>query len=195
MKYVIFFLVMCFITSGCGLGEREQELEKRTNEVNMKEQQLLVKEKSLQLKEQELLKKEKSLDSAYKMNVDSLADTLSVQHPQLAGKWNVTMRCIETTCSGSAVGDTKNEQWDISHQGNIIFAKAFTGDKLVRVYSGSNKASEVELYTEPDNADPSQATTMIVRLQEINENEIRGQREINRPDKCHIIYSLDLKRQ
>jgi len=43
------------------------------------------------------------------------------------------MRCTETNCSGSAVGDTKNEQWEIGYQNGGIVAQAFSGNKLVRV--------------------------------------------------------------
>jgi hypothetical protein len=105
------------------------------------------------------------------------------------------MRCTETTCSGSAVGDTKNEQWEISYENNGIVAKAFSENKLVRVYTGSNNEGIVELSTEPDNPDLSKSTRMIVRLQSIKENEISGLREILRPDNCHIIYALELKKQ
>ena len=76
------------------------------------------------------MQKQKVLDSTAKNNVDSFL----VRHPQLPGKWNVIMRCIETG-SGSAVGDVKNEQWEIGYEGNDIVAKAFTGDKLVRTYT------------------------------------------------------------
>lgn len=191
MKYIILLFVIVFVTSGCGLRERELELEKKTTEVNRKEQELLLKEKSLELKEDELSKKEKLLDSSAKNPVDSFF----AQHPQLPGKWNVTMRCTETTCPGSAVGDIKNEQWEISYQDNQIVARAFSDNKLVRFYSGSNNGGTVELSTEPDNPDPLLSTKMIVRLQEIKETEIHGQREIIRPDNCHIIYSLDFKKQ
>jgi hypothetical protein len=107
MKYLFLFLVMSFTASGCGMRERELKLDQKMSEINQKEQELLLKEKSLQLKEEELAKKEELLDSSSRSPVD----TFLVQHPQLPGKWNVTMRCTETTCPGSAVGDTKNEQW------------------------------------------------------------------------------------
>jgi hypothetical protein len=191
MKYLFLFLVMAFTASGCGMRERELKLDQKMSEINQKEQELLLKEKSLQLKEEELAKKEELLDSSSRSPVD----TFLVQHPQLPGKWNVTMRCTETTCPGSAVGDTKNEQWEISYQNNGIVAEAFSDNKLVRVYTGNSNGSVVELSTQPDNADPSLATKMIVRLQEIKENEMRGQREIIRPDNCHIIYALELKKQ
>ena len=190
MKYFIFLPLFLFVSS-CGLRERELELTKKIEEVNQREQNLSLMEKTLQLKEEELSKREMLLDSSSKM----LADTTLAQHPQLPGTWNVTMRCTETTCAGSAVGDIKNEQWQISYQNQDIVAQAFSDSKLVRVYTGSNTQSTVELSTKPDNSDPSLSTKMIVRLHDIKETEIRGQREIIRPDNCHIIYALDLKKQ
>ncbi len=191
MKLIILFLLLSFLNSGCGLRERELELEKKMNEVSQKEQELLLKEKSLQAKEDELAKKVKQLDST----TNNSADSIFALHTQLTGKWNVTMRCTETTCSGSAVGDTKNEQWEFSFQNNVIVAQAFSDNKLVRVYSGTNNGNSVELSTQPDNADPLLSTKMIVRIQEIKENEMQGQREILRPDNCHIVYALDFKKQ
>ena len=191
MKLIILFLILSFLNSGCGLRERELELEKKMNEVSQKEQELFLKEKSLQAKEEELAKKVKQLDST----ANNPADSVFALHTQLTGKWNVTMRCTETTCSGSAVGDTKNEQWEFSFQNNVIVAQAFSGNKLVRVYSGTGNGNSVELSTQPDNADPSLSTKMIVRIQEIKENQMQGQREIVRPDNCHIVYALDFTKQ
>ena len=191
MKYIILFLVLSFFTSGCGLRERELELDKKMNEVNQKEQELILKEKSLQLKEEELDKKKKLLDSS----AQNPPDSFFALHPQVPGKWDVTMRCIETNCSGSAVGDTKIEQWEISYQNLGIVAQAFSDNNLVRVYSGNNNGNTVELSTEPNNSDPLLSTKMIVRIQEIKENEMLGQREIIRPDNCHIVYALNFKKQ
>jgi len=191
MKYIFLFIVLFFSVTGCGLRERELEIKKRTNELNLKEQELASRERSLQLREEELGKKEKRLDSSSK----NQADSLLAQYPLLQGKWNVTMNCTQTTCPGSAVGDTKNEQWEISFQNNEIVAQAFSNNKLIRAYYGTNNGTTVELSTKPDNPDLSLSTKMIVRLQEIKENEIHGQREIIRPDNCHIIYSLELKKQ
>jgi hypothetical protein len=191
MRYQVLFLLLSYFISGCGLRQREQELDKRLLQVNQKEQELLLKEKSLQLKEDELAKKEKLLDSTTKNQPDSFF----TRFPQVMGKWNVTMRCTETNCSGSAVGDTKNEQWEIHYQNQTIVAEAFSDNKLVRVYSGSNSGSSIELSTEQENADTNtKATRMIVRIQEIRENEMTGQRDIIRPDNCHIVYSLEFKR-
>ena len=201
MKQKIVFLgLWLMIATGCGLQEREKELEKKISEVNQKEQELLLKEKSLQVKEEELAQRKKLLDSSSKKSVvdsvakKSVADSVAVLHPELAGTWNVTMRCTETTCAGSAVGDTKNEQWVISYQDNTVIANAISDKKIVRVYAGSYNGNSIELSTQPDDADPEQKTKMVVRLQVTKENEMAGQREITHADDCRIIYSLELKK-
>lgn len=173
------------------MHKREQELEVKVAELNQKEQELLLKEKSLQLKEEQLAKREKLLDST--ANKNSI-DTLSSLHPNLPGLWNVTMRCTETTCAGSAVGDTKNEQWEISFENNTVIAKAMSDKKLLRVYSGTYAGNSFELTAQQNNASDAQAAKMVVRLQKTKENEMAGQREIIRPD-CRIVYALELSRQ
>lgn len=190
MKFALFFLVFALVTTGCGLREREQELDKKLALLNQKEQELLLKEQSLQLKEAELAEKQKLLDSSSK----NPSDSFIALHPQLPGKWNVTMRCTETNCSGSAVGDTKIEQWEISYQNGGIVAQAFSDNKLVRVYTGSSSGNTIELSVASEPGEPGSATKIIVRIQEIKYDEMTGQREIIRPENCHIVYSLEFKK-
>ena len=38
----------------------------------------------------------------------------------LSGDWNTRMRCPATTCMGSAIGDEKNEKWNISLENDGI---------------------------------------------------------------------------
>jgi hypothetical protein len=190
MRHVLLFLLVCFLLTACDIREREQELNKKLAEINRREQELIVKEKTLQLREDELNEKVKRLDSSSK----SPADSFFVSHPQVRGRWNVTMRCTETNCSGSAVGDIKIEQWEIRYQDNGIIANAYSDNKLVRVYSGTSNGTAIELSTQPENGDANSTTKMIVRIQEIKEKEMTGQRDIIRPDNCHIVYSLDFKK-
>lgn len=192
MKQKILFLgFWLMIVTGCGLRDRELQLEKKISKVNQKERELLLKQKTLQLKEEELAQREKLLDSSSKKSV---ADSSAVLHPELAGTWNVTMRCTETTCAGSAVGDTRNEQWVITYQDNTVIANALSDNKVVRVYSGSYNGNSIELSTQPNDADPEQTTTMIVRLQATKENKMAGQREIIRAEDCRIVYALDMEK-
>ncbi len=195
MKWFVFlfFSVIIFL-SACTMHKQKQEeqLQVKETELSRKEQELLVKEKSLQLKEEELSKREKLLDST--TNKNSL-DTLSALYPNLAGLWNVTMRCTETTCQGSAVGDTKTEQWDISVQNNTVVAKAMSDRNLLRIYSGTLLGNSFELTAQQENVATQQAAKMIVRLQPTKENEMTGQREILRQNDCRILYALELRKQ
>ncbi|MEO6357755.1 MAG: hypothetical protein ABIU77_02045 [Ferruginibacter sp.] len=188
--YVLSLTALLFFSPGCGSRTREEALQKKEITLNQKEQELLLKEKTLQLKEEELQQKEKTkIDSSLK------TDTTNIYNAALIGRWSVKMTCTEASCSGSAVGDTKSEQWDISYQGKTIIAKAMTGDKLIRIYTGNNIGNSIELKEDNQNTPSTTATTMLVRLQMINEKNVEGQREIVREDDCRIVYALQLKKQ
>src|SRR5215217_1863738 len=131
--------ILLLVTSSCESRRRQDELEKRAMDLNQKEQELLFKEKTLQAKEQELLKREAKIDSSMKL------DTVQQYNHALVGSWSVKMTCIQTTCMGSAVGDTKNEVWNLSYNRNIVVAKAMQGDDLARIYSGSYTGNSIEL--------------------------------------------------
>lgn len=189
---IVFSGVLLMYTSGCDIRGREKELERRTGELNHKEQQLLLKEKSLQVKEEELARKETQRDSTLIREAD---DSLSRLHPGLPGLWTVTMRCIETTCPGFAVGDTKTEQWEIIYSHNTVIAKAMSGNDLVRVYAGTYSGNALELTNQLAGVDALQNAKMVVRLKETGEGEMEGQREIIRAEDCRIVYALELKKK
>src|SRR5690606_13756599 len=108
--------------------EREQKLQEREKAVNLKEQELKLWEQRLKLKEEELDKRDKD---------DSLrADTMGFFNPSLPGDWLVKMRCTETSCETSAIGDTRTEKWHIEFENNTVIVKALSNNKITRVYSG-----------------------------------------------------------
>jgi hypothetical protein len=181
--------ILLFVTSSCESRRRQDELEKKALQLNQKEKELLFKEKSLQLKEQELLKREAKIDSSMKL------DTAQLYNPALVGSWSVKMTCIQTTCIGSAVGDTKNEVWNLSYNRNTIVAKAMQGDNLARIYSGSYTGNTIELSETSDSTISRPAIKMIVRINSINENTMEGQREIVRENECKVIYALQMTRK
>jgi hypothetical protein len=193
MKRVIYLSGFWLITfSSCNLRERELELKNKMQEVNQKEQELAFKEKSLQLREEELNKKEHISDSI--LNIPPV-DTLSLLHPGLPGTWVVNMLCSATTCSGSAVGDSKTEQWEINYQNNKVIANAINKDKLVRIYSGTYTGNKLELSSQAIDTATSKVVQIIIRLKETKKNEMEGEREIIRPEDCHIVYDLQLKKK
>lgn len=190
MKIIYFiFISLLLLNTGCGLRQREEALEKRENEINQKEQRLLLLEKQLQLKEEDLLQRQKVMDST--LNQYAAADS-AIVNPAIVGNWATTMRCTATTCEGSAVGDTKNEQWEIAYQGTNVIVKAKADGNLVRVYSGIYTDNSLQLTAQQEPEAPN--TKITVRLTPKNEKELEGTREIVRTDVCHIVYTLTLKK-
>ena len=192
LKWLLLLLISSAITfSSCNLRKRELELERKTAQVNEKEQLLFVKEQSLEFREQMLNDREKLLDSTSKKIAN---DSLFKNYPNLPGSWNVKMICTETNCPGSAVGDSKNEQWDISFHDNAIIATAISNNQMVRVYTGSYTGNSIRLTVQQDSAD-TQPSRMTVRLQNIKDKEMEGEREIIQAGGCRIVYALQLKKQ
>lgn len=188
MKW-IFLFVGLVIFSGCGLRQREKELDQKMQQLNIKEQQLALKEQFLTLKETQLNEKEKSLDS----NGSLKNDSLFLEHQKLPGTWMVEMLCTETTCQGSAVGDVKNEQWDFKFRDNIVVVNAMSKNQLIRIYTGSYTGDVLKLEVQQDSSDAS--AKMVVRLQQTKDKEMTGEREITQANGCRILYSLRLKKQ
>jgi hypothetical protein len=182
--------ILFVVTLGsCKLNTREKELKQRENTLNQREQELILREKILQLKEEELLKKGAYLDSSLKR------DSLPVDSVAVTGTWSVTMVCIEATCTGSAVGDTKTEQWVISREGSEFIARVISGDKLLRVYSGIYTGNTLELIAQTEQAQGQPPAKMVARLHSVNAKRMEGQREITREKDCKIIYTMEMTKQ
>jgi hypothetical protein len=103
------------------------------------------------------------------------------------------MTCTEATCPGSAVGDLKLEQWNLSYDGQHVVARASSRGKLVRTYSGLYTGGNLELTGHHDTL--TRDTRMVVRLRVLEDNKIDGEREIIRNDDCKIVYALQFNKQ
>ena len=191
MKWIILFSICIGTFSGCSLRQREIELDKKMADVNEREQQLSLKEQSLEFREQQLNEREKILDSTTRINLN---DSLFLQHQQLPGTWTVKMQCTETNCPGSAVGDTKNEQWEFKFQNESVIVSAISNNQLVRVYTGEYLNNTLRLSVQQDSTE-AQFAKMVVRLQNVRDKEMEGEREIIQASGCRILYSLQLKKQ
>lgn len=188
MKW-IFLLMGIIVFSSCSLRQREVELEKRTNDLRHREQELSLKEQSLQFKEEQLNDREKLLDSTTRI----VNDSLFLEHQKLPGTWLVEMQCTETSCPGSAVGDTKNESWDFKFQNNMVIANAIANKQATWIYTGTFIGNMLRLSVQQDSLESS--AKIVVRLQQTKEKEMTGEREIIQPSGCRILYSLRLKKQ
>ncbi|MGV3510037.1 MAG: hypothetical protein ACO1N7_12170 [Sphingobacteriaceae bacterium] len=183
LKFSSILLVVSIILSGCGKSANQKNIEKREKEIQQKEQQLKAFEQQLKLKEQNLLSREKQLDS-----LKTKADTIGVYNPKLVGNWRVNMQCIETTCEGSAIGDTKTEQWNISYNNNKVVANALSNKKIIRVYTGLFKENTLELKAQP--TDLETEMNVVLTPHSSTENLMEGRRIINHSGKCKIVYAL-----
>jgi len=182
--------IILLCATACNDRKREQALDNREVALIQREQELALREKSLQLKEEEWQKREQQPDSLNK------TDSSSTQPiPEIVGTWSVKMTCTETTCTGSAVGDIRNEQWHVNYQDNNIIVKAMSGNQLVRVYTGAYINNAIELVNDPNAAASQPAAKMTVRLRLLNDNAMEGRREIIREENCKIIYAVQMNKQ
>lgn len=184
-RMILTCLVFLLILSGCDIDKREKEVEKKAQALQQKEEELQARETALAMKEEELARQARAIDS-------SRQDSSFIYDPRLIGLWSVKMTCTETTCPGSAVGDTKSEQWDISYQRDSIQAKAMAGGQLIRVYNGIYTGNTLELVEARPAAPDVPATKMIVRLRMTGEKTMEGQRDIIRDGDCKIIYAISM---
>jgi hypothetical protein len=187
MKPILLYITAILLLSSCDYQKREEDLRRKEAALNQKEQQLLLKEKSLQLKEEDLLKREKRLDS-------TTTDSTYIVNSTLIGNWSVKMVCNETTCAGSAVGDTKTENWQIDYQSNSIIAKVISNNQLTRIYTGFYTGNTIELVEDQTNRSSASQTKMVIRLRVIDATHLEGQREISR-ENCKVIYSVQLEKE
>lgn len=187
--YLILFIGL-ILTAGCGQAEREKNLATREKQVMAQQQELILKANELALKESRLQQLAKSLDSAT-IQVDSL-NTL---FPQLPGKWNVNMVCSQAGCTGSAVGDTKTEQWSFSLAGSSVIAQAYAKNILSRVYLGKYQDGFLQLTAQSADSTLDGGTQITVFLRQMGDSlTMSGKRSIIRPD-CQIVYNLTMKKQ
>jgi hypothetical protein len=53
----------------------------------------------------------------------------------------------------------------------------------------------LELSSQAIDTATSKVVQIIIRLKETKKNEMEGEREIIRPEDCHIVYDLQLKKK
>lgn len=176
---ILTLIISSSMLSGCDLLNREQEVERRATALNKRE---------MELNQRETLLREEQIQ------LDSMAhlqkiDTASSNYTLLLGSWNVKMICTETNCPGSAIGDTKTEQWEFVKQDNILLAIALSNNKLSRIYTGDFSNEEIRMEAQSDST-----TKILIRAKFSKDKILTGTREIIREDDCHITYDLTMKK-
>lgn len=181
-RFVIFSILIT-VCASCGENQNK-DLDAREKKLDLKEQQLLNWEQQLKLKEQELSKNQMKIDS-----IKNLADTNGIYDPKVIGNWKVTMQCTETTCEGSAVGDTKTEVWSISYHNHKVIARVIVNKKVIRTYSGLFRENTLQLSArQTSETDTHMDVTLTPHS--TTEGLLEGQRVINQRGKCRIVYGV-----
>lgn len=184
MRRLQFIFIIALLFGSCGIGEREKAVKEKEAALNEQQQALLLLEQQLTQKEKLLQEREYKLDST-KREIDSVV----IHGPSIVGKWQVKMQCVETSCTGSAIGDIKTEQWEFASSGNDIVMKAYAGKNLTRIYNGNYTQRGLFL---ADNSAPGTAK-IEVTLRILNEKKMDGIREIMLTD-CKTTYSITADR-
>jgi hypothetical protein len=194
MNKLIFLSLSLLFLLGCKDQEHEKQLQQREAELTQREQTLTQRETALARREQALLQKETASPP------DTLAQTIPADTAllrSLPGTWATRMSCIETDCPGSALGDSKNEQWKFEVEQNTVRATATANKKVIRVYSGTLEGTELKMTAQhiPNETLPDASFTVL--LQAAGERRLEGRREISKPtpDNCRIVYALELSKE
>jgi len=185
--HFIGFILIISILTACGNKEDSDRLNLREKKVSQKEEELKVFEQQLISKEIELSSRERLLDS-----LEHMGDTTGIYNSKLIGNWTVTMKCTETSCEGSALGDTKTERWNIAYHNNRVVVKVLSKNTITRVYLGVYTETGLALQSRQQEGDV--LTTMNILLNQISVDKMEGIREINQGGKCKIIYSVGLSK-
>lgn len=177
----VFLLLIC---AGCGFEDREKSLNAREEQLSQKRQELLLWEQRLTIRERDLDARKLMLDSN-----DKTIDTAMGNNAAVIGKWVIKMQCTETSCDGSAIGDSITEHWEVTSNDNQVVAKVYAGQKLSRIYNGFYRQNTLVLV---DDKSPTESLIRIV-LRVTPGSSMEGTREIVQKN-CKIVYSLTAKR-
>ncbi len=186
------FLLLFFLPllAGCDFQQRENSLKIKGDSLLKREADLAILEKSLLLKEEDLEAREHLLDSVKQEDTNYIID------PALTGAWNVRMTCTETTCPGSAVGDTKAETWRLSFQGKRLSAVSIVRNQVGRFYTGKYTSEGIYLKGDVESEAEAVTNTKIeVQLQVKDTNTIEGVRRIVHEGDCVVTYGIKLNRK
>jgi len=111
-------------------------------------------------------------------------------NPNLTGKWQVKMTCVETNCSGSAIGDVRNEQWNIAYRNDLFIVEGLADGAVNTLYTGLYNGQEMQLNSGASSA----GTTISIVLTPAENGNMVGRREVTQAGGCKIFYRLNLNK-
>ena len=189
MYKIVVIVIPIMVLLGCDYKQQEKKIKDRSAQLDSIEQHLLLREKIVSLKED-------SLRRLFAYN-DSLArvDTITILPPQLIGEWATKMVCIETNCTGSAIGDVRNDRWTLTSVDSSVVINSSTNSTITRMYTGAYYANHTIKVSTGKEVNPHETSTIKIALSDIRDNKIRGNREVIQPDGCRILYSVEMDKK
>lgn len=181
---ISYLVLTCFVIlfQSCGVSEREKNIRERETANSAKEQELILWEQRLKIEQQEF-------DNKKNIDTTNLTDSTSIYSDEIHGSWIVKMNCVETSCEGSAIGDSKTERWEFTIEQQDIQVKAYVGKTLIRTYLGVLDGNLVKITDEK----PNTTTTIKAILKLTKNNAMEGTRDVIQKD-CKIVYALSAAR-
>jgi hypothetical protein len=182
-------VVICFpyiALASCREAGRDQALNARDSALQQREAYLQHWQDSLDIRARELSARERALDSLKAGRAFGIVDST------LVGDWKAAMTCTEAGCSGSAVGDTRTESWNLTYHSDTVVIVSKQKNALARVYVGSFDGTTLTArWIGSDTA----ATDMRLELRSTQPAVMNGTRTIDHRDaKCQVVYDIDLTR-
>lgn len=180
LKYLIFIFAIVSLNS-CNYKEKSEQLK-------IREQNIIDKEKAFALKEADYQNLLKMRDSLY-----ASKDTIQaiVLPENLLGKWTGKMVCTDSNCPEYMIGDIRNDSWEFMENGKQVSAKVTNKTGNIRIYTGSYNGSEIRLSFQSDSSSAKKTSINIV-LNDLQQNKIRGMRELINDNNCTSRFSVDL---
>ena len=178
--------VSLMLFAACREAYKERELAERLNQVSLKEKELAQKEDSLRAREAALRTREVRLDSLL-----TSRDSVRTVHPEVVGAWTVTMKCTETSCPGSAIGDQKTEQWTVRYEADRVVVDAISSNKQQRTFHGAFHDAQLTLAVQKSTAMVADIT---IKLTLSKPNKLEGVREVVQQDGCKVLYAMEVQK-
>lgn len=173
----LLLLLAACIFLACTNTEKEDNLRRREAALQQKEAQFAAK-----LQDYDALKAMR--DSLDQLPQDS---TVVVQFPaEILGKYNGKMVCTESDCAEHAIGDVRNDVWEILPEAVRITNKS-GGNK---VYTGKITDGELKLRNEDT---PGTVSEITLPLPATVGNRLKGSREVKR-ENCVSKFSVELEK-
>jgi len=108
----------------------------------------------------------------------------------VVGVWNITMRCIQSDCPSTSIGDIRTETWHINYENYSISVVVIGNKNTNRDYEGDFNGKKLTLKNEVDNGSAWSSSISKTNVELIMKNEkfLEGIREVLNPDPCIIRY-------